>query len=199
MSFSPNPNTTEPELFEQEQVEHVDEELVPQAEERERSTNQRKGEIAESKETNALQRTETKLVTMSKCHQKEIAAPGVKHPRLNLQAVKFLVHLLRHSRITLLILIHNKMSACALLKTIVERNKDPSLDHLLFSLSKKISKDFWSDCSEAEALSRSIVISGVEGPHEALLPSQRQRDVEGKVANLLNVLQVECRPEKVLG
>ncbi|RCN42573.1 hypothetical protein ANCCAN_11434 [Ancylostoma caninum] len=64
MSSSPNPKTSEQEVFKQEHVEQVDEGPIPQPEEGETSNNQRTGETTESTETKALQRIEAKLDTM---------------------------------------------------------------------------------------------------------------------------------------
>ncbi|EYC40800.1 hypothetical protein Y032_0596g436 [Ancylostoma ceylanicum] len=92
----------------------------------------------------------------------------------------------------------DKMAASALFKSILEVNKDPRVERLLLALSGKISHDAFSAYLESEVRARSIVISGIEEASENSLPSERQADVELKVSKILDIIKVECRPEKIL-
>ncbi|KAK6047658.1 hypothetical protein COOONC_14838 [Cooperia oncophora] len=54
-----------------------------------------------------------------------------------------------------------------------------------------------SDLIDAEKRCRSIVISGLPEQGAELKPSEKQRELEEKVAGVLDVLNVECRPVEV--
>ncbi|XGW16282.1 hypothetical protein V3C99_001610, partial [Haemonchus contortus] len=89
-----------------------------------------------------------------------------------------------------------KLSASELLKALLKRNTDPIVGKMLNVLSEKISNEI-SEQVEAEKRARSLVVSGIdEAPHQ-LKPSERQKDLENKVADLLDVLEVECRPVEI--
>ncbi|VDO13923.1 unnamed protein product [Haemonchus placei] len=87
---------------------------------------------------------------------------------------------------------HN-MSAMELIKSIMELNQDPAIESMLVALSEKIPMEF-SNLLESDKRSRSIVISGLEEGRDGLCPSARQRDLEDKVARVLDAVDVECRP-----
>ncbi|KAL6730624.1 hypothetical protein Aduo_001580 [Ancylostoma duodenale] len=93
---------------------------------------------------------------------------------------------------------YGSMTTPSLLKIISELNKDPALEPLLYVVSERVSRENFSELLEADIRSRSIIISGVEEAPEHLPPSERQRDVERKVTDLLDAVKVECRPDKVL-
>uniref|UniRef100_A0A7I4Z3B6 DUF218 domain-containing protein n=1 Tax=Haemonchus contortus TaxID=6289 RepID=A0A7I4Z3B6_HAECO len=67
---------------------------------------------------------------------------------------------------------------------------------MLIALSKKIPMEF-ADLIEGDKRSRSIVISGLEEGQDGLRPSARHRDLEDKVANVLDAVDVECRPIEI--
>ncbi|VDL86540.1 unnamed protein product [Nippostrongylus brasiliensis] len=78
----------------------------------------------------------------------------------------------------------------------MEVNKDPAVQLLLVALGEKIPQ-MRSDNVEDEERSRSIVVSGLIEANHTLPASARQRDLESKIDQLLDVLDVECRPTKV--
>nr|CDJ82952.1 unnamed protein product [Haemonchus contortus] len=90
----------------------------------------------------------------------------------------------------------DKISATDLLRTIIERNKDPLLEPLLIALSDKIPREF-SESINSEKKARSIVVYGLEEAGTELRPSERQKDLEEKVTKVLDALKVECRPCEV--
>ncbi|XGW34564.1 hypothetical protein V3C99_018472 [Haemonchus contortus] len=67
---------------------------------------------------------------------------------------------------------------------------------MLIALSEKIPMEF-ADLLESDKRSRSIVISGLEEGQDGLPPSARQRDLEDKVAEVLDALDVEYRPVEI--
>ncbi|XGW11318.1 hypothetical protein V3C99_012652 [Haemonchus contortus] len=69
----------------------------------------------------------------------------------------------------------DKISAADLLRTIIERNKDPLLEPLLIALSDKIPREF-SESINSEKKARSIVVYGLEEAGAELRPSERQKD-----------------------
>ncbi|VDO36388.1 unnamed protein product [Haemonchus placei] len=88
------------------------------------------------------------------------------------------------------------LSASQLLKAVLERNTDPVIEKMLLALAEKIPKEM-SELMEADKRSRSIVLSGLEEAPSHSLPSEKQRDLEAKVSDVLDVLNVECRPVEV--
>ncbi|KIH65752.1 hypothetical protein ANCDUO_03926 [Ancylostoma duodenale] len=66
---------------------------------------------------------------------------------------------------------------------------------MLDALSEKFQKGF-SEVLEAEKRSRSLVISGIEEPPEGLRPSERRKDLESKVNDILDAIDVDCCPTK---
>ncbi|RCN43968.1 hypothetical protein ANCCAN_10083 [Ancylostoma caninum] len=77
--------------------------------------------------------------------------------------------------------------------SIGQRNDDPEVKMMLDALSEKIQKGF-SEVFEAEKRSRSLVISGIEEPPDGLRPSERRRDLECKVNDILDAIDVDCGP-----
>ncbi|KIH42205.1 hypothetical protein ANCDUO_27812, partial [Ancylostoma duodenale] len=92
----------------------------------------------------------------------------------------------------------SKLSVSGLLNYVLEVNKDPNVESLLLMLSEKISREAFANYLESEIRSRSIVVTGIEEAPDDSLPSERQADVERKVSKILDIVKVECRPEKVL-
>ncbi|KAL6733767.1 hypothetical protein Aduo_004388 [Ancylostoma duodenale] len=88
------------------------------------------------------------------------------------------------------------MSVRDLTEYIVSRYKDPVIEKLLSALMEKISKQCHCEC-DAEKRARSLVISGLPEPSEDLRASEKQMDLEGKVNQILDVLDVDCRPCEV--
>ncbi|EYC18938.1 hypothetical protein Y032_0026g1465 [Ancylostoma ceylanicum] len=94
--------------------------------------------------------------------------------------------------------VSSNMSTDALFRLVIQLNKDPTVEKLLMTLSERFSRGSFSDYLESDLRSRSIVISGVAEAAGDLLPSERQADVEQKLSNILDIVKVECRPDKVL-
>ncbi|VDO26096.1 unnamed protein product [Haemonchus placei] len=67
---------------------------------------------------------------------------------------------------------------------------------MLVALSDKIPKEV-SDAVDEDKRSRSFVISGLEEASPQMRPSERQIDLEGKVRDVLDCLNVECRPVEI--
>nr|CDJ90946.1 hypothetical protein HCOI_01249700 [Haemonchus contortus] len=88
------------------------------------------------------------------------------------------------------------MSAMELIKSIIELDHDPAIENMLIALSEKIPMEF-ADLLESDKRSRSIVISGLEEGQDGLRSSARQRDLEDKVARVLDAVDVECRPAEI--
>lgn len=92
---------------------------------------------------------------------------------------------------------HGNMSALCLLEEIIKLNKDPRLEELLNTLKSLIPHE-GGKLLEDEKRSRSIVISGLgEEFHVSEKPSERQKKLEGQVTQILDVLDVECRPVEI--
>ncbi|KAL6739036.1 hypothetical protein Aduo_012526 [Ancylostoma duodenale] len=88
------------------------------------------------------------------------------------------------------------LSALELVKAILDINRDPAVERLALALSQKICIDV-SKVANEEKRSRSIVISGFPGAAPNLRLSDRQIDLENKVMELLDVVDVECRQVEV--
>ncbi|EYB97204.1 hypothetical protein Y032_0142g2297 [Ancylostoma ceylanicum] len=82
------------------------------------------------------------------------------------------------------------------MRVAMERNKDPAMDRILMALSEKLQVDV-SEYVDSEKKSRSIVVAGLPEANPDLRPSERQPDLEMKVTQLLDVINVECRPTEV--
>ncbi|KIH65489.1 hypothetical protein ANCDUO_04190 [Ancylostoma duodenale] len=85
------------------------------------------------------------------------------------------------------------MTVQDLILSIGQRNDDPEVKMMLDALSEKFQKGF-SEVLEAEKRSRSLVISGIEEPPEGLRPSERRKDLESKVNDILDAIDVDCCP-----
>ncbi|XGW02668.1 hypothetical protein V3C99_014589 [Haemonchus contortus] len=70
------------------------------------------------------------------------------------------------------------------------------MEKMIVALSEKIPCES-REYVEAEKRARSLVVSGLEEAPAHLKPSERQKQLEGKVADLFDALQVECRPVEV--
>ncbi|VDL62590.1 unnamed protein product [Nippostrongylus brasiliensis] len=88
------------------------------------------------------------------------------------------------------------LSSVDIFKKVMELNKDPLVHHYLTTLAERIPREF-SEALEGEKRGRSVVISGLEEARADLPPSARQKDLEGKVARVLDALDVECAPTEV--
>ncbi|EYC26409.1 hypothetical protein Y032_0010g1141 [Ancylostoma ceylanicum] len=85
----------------------------------------------------------------------------------------------------------SKLSALELMRVAMERNKDPAMDRILMALSEKLQVDV-SGYVVSEKKSRSIVVAGLPEANPDLRPSERQLDLEMKLMQLLDVINVEC-------
>lgn len=91
---------------------------------------------------------------------------------------------------------YSKFSISETITYIIERNTDPLIEKMVMALQAKIPQTI-ADGIEEDRRMRSIVVAGIEEEPQDMPPSRRQGDLEDKVAGLLDVLQVECRPESV--
>ncbi|EYC42445.1 hypothetical protein Y032_0531g3023 [Ancylostoma ceylanicum] len=73
---------------------------------------------------------------------------------------------------------------------------DPAMDRNLMALPEKLHVDV-SEYVDSEKKSRSIVVAGLPEANPDLRPSERQLDLEMKIMQLLDVINVECRPTEV--
>ncbi|EYB84415.1 hypothetical protein Y032_0317g2330 [Ancylostoma ceylanicum] len=88
------------------------------------------------------------------------------------------------------------LSISQLFKAALDRNSDPQMEKILRALIDKLPMET-TEKIEEEKRSRSIVISGLKECSPNTRPSQRQKDLEGKVTEILDALDMECRPVEV--
>ncbi|KHJ79562.1 hypothetical protein OESDEN_20786 [Oesophagostomum dentatum] len=88
------------------------------------------------------------------------------------------------------------MPVDALLKTMLDLNKDPTVEKLLKILSKKITNEAFADFLETERRTRSIVISGIEQGSDDMRPSERQTDLGNK--HIDHHIQIKMKMENLL-
>lgn len=81
-----------------------------------------------------------------------------------------------------------KIAVSQLAAKALEINKDPLANELLLALKIKIP----AEATESDKCDYSIVISGAEEAADNYSASDRQSDVEKKVRELLDFLDVEC-------
>ncbi|EYC30261.1 hypothetical protein Y032_0005g2544 [Ancylostoma ceylanicum] len=79
---------------------------------------------------------------------------------------------------------------------IFTRNKDPVIEQLVQALVEKYPKQGCCNCA-IEKRSRSIVLSGLPEPSEELRASEKQAELEKRVTDILDVLEVDCKPSEV--
>ncbi|KIH55773.1 hypothetical protein ANCDUO_14064 [Ancylostoma duodenale] len=91
---------------------------------------------------------------------------------------------------------YKKMPVNDIVKCLMERNSDPITRELVLALADRVPHDP-AACAEEDRRSRSIVISGLSEADMNLPPTQRQRDLDHKVDNLLDALGVDCHPVQV--
>ncbi|RCN24327.1 hypothetical protein ANCCAN_29979, partial [Ancylostoma caninum] len=86
------------------------------------------------------------------------------------------------------------LSSGEIISVILERNTDPVIEKLAQKLRTRISREI-SDAVEEEKRGRSLVFSGLpEGDLDKPL-LERQKELENKVAEILDMLKVDCLPE----
>ncbi|KIH53287.1 hypothetical protein ANCDUO_16589, partial [Ancylostoma duodenale] len=90
----------------------------------------------------------------------------------------------------------SKMSVSDLITYAKERNKDPTIEHVLELLFQKIPREI-SQEGEAEKRSRTIVISGIKESAEGLRPTERSHDLKSKVDEILDALDIDCNISNV--
>lgn len=91
------------------------------------------------------------------------------------------------------------MSMSELVSAMMERNeqiKDPVMAKFLNALVSKLPQTI-ADAVEADKRGRSLVVSGIPESSPNVPPSGKQRELEVKVSELLDILGVECRPVEV--
>ncbi|KIH65141.1 hypothetical protein ANCDUO_04539 [Ancylostoma duodenale] len=91
---------------------------------------------------------------------------------------------------------YNSMPANEIVRCIFELNPDPAIKQLALALTERIPHDN-ALCAEEDRRSRSIVISRIPEADLSLPPMKRQRDLDQKVVDLLDVLKIECHPVQV--
>lgn len=89
-----------------------------------------------------------------------------------------------------------KMTTFDILKAIIEKNKDPEIDKMAKVVLDRLPHEM-KETVEAEKRGRSLVVSGLPEADEQLQPSAKQRYLEGKIREILDVLMVECNPVEV--
>ncbi|EYC38448.1 hypothetical protein Y032_0715g1768 [Ancylostoma ceylanicum] len=90
----------------------------------------------------------------------------------------------------------NEMSIQDIANCIFTRNKDPVIEQLVQALVEKFPKQGYCNCA-IEKRSRSIVLSGLPEPSEELRASEKQAELEKRVTDILDVLEVDCKPSEV--
>lgn len=88
------------------------------------------------------------------------------------------------------------MSTADIMNLILEKNRDPEIDRMVRVVLSRIPQEL-RDAVEADKRSRSLVISGLPEADPSLPPSEKQRDLESKVSEVLDAVDVECRPIEV--
>uniref|UniRef100_A0A7I4YTI5 Transposase_22 domain-containing protein n=1 Tax=Haemonchus contortus TaxID=6289 RepID=A0A7I4YTI5_HAECO len=91
------------------------------------------------------------------------------------------------------------MSLNEIVSAMIERNeqlRDPIMGQYINALITKLPQTI-SEAVEGEKRGRSLVIYGIPESADELPPSSKQREVEAKVTEILDVLGVECRPSEV--
>uniref|UniRef100_A0A7I4XWK3 KH_dom_type_1 domain-containing protein n=1 Tax=Haemonchus contortus TaxID=6289 RepID=A0A7I4XWK3_HAECO len=91
------------------------------------------------------------------------------------------------------------MSMSQIVSAMIERNeelKDPVMGKYINALVSKLPQTI-ADAVEADKRDRSLVIFGIPESASDVSSSRRQKEVEDKVTEVLDVLGVECRPVEV--
>ncbi|EYC34582.1 hypothetical protein Y032_0001g480 [Ancylostoma ceylanicum] len=88
------------------------------------------------------------------------------------------------------------MPFAELKNAIFDRNSDPLLDRMLRFLINRM-PSLAAEKIEEEKRGRSIVISGIKEASPDLRPSRPQKDLEEKVFEILDALDLECRPIEI--
>ncbi|KAK6742457.1 hypothetical protein RB195_009993 [Necator americanus] len=85
-------------------------------------------------------------------------------------------------------------SCAGIINEILERNTDSVIEKMVLALKTKTTQEV-ADGVETEKSGRSIVITGLAemGADRSLI--ERQRDLEEKVANVFDALELDCLPE----
>ncbi|EYC10542.1 hypothetical protein Y032_0055g2614 [Ancylostoma ceylanicum] len=86
------------------------------------------------------------------------------------------------------------LSNAEIINVILERNTDPVIEKLAQTLRTRISREIL-DAVEEEKRGRSLVISGLPECDLGKPLLERQKDLEIQVANILDILEVDCLPE----
>ncbi|VDL80227.1 unnamed protein product [Nippostrongylus brasiliensis] len=87
----------------------------------------------------------------------------------------------------------SELSAMEILRKTMMVNNDPVVERLLLALEKKIPNEY-SAFYEKEKRMRSIVIAGIEELEGNPRPSERLSHLEDRVRDVLDALDVECKP-----
>ncbi|KIH49647.1 hypothetical protein ANCDUO_20277, partial [Ancylostoma duodenale] len=89
----------------------------------------------------------------------------------------------------------SEMSIHDIANCIFSRNKDPVIEKLVQLLVEKKVQGY-CNCDN-EKRSRSIVLSGLPEPPEQIRASEKQDELERSVSDILDILDVDCRPSEV--
>ncbi|XGW28192.1 hypothetical protein V3C99_008194 [Haemonchus contortus] len=88
------------------------------------------------------------------------------------------------------------MSVSAILEAIFDGNNDPVIEKVVHALIVEIPEEL-SDCFEAEKRTRKFVSSGIPESCNDMTSSSEQLELESKVAKILDILNIECKPIEV--
>lgn len=91
---------------------------------------------------------------------------------------------------------HTKMNAFEYLDFIISQSSDPKINQMLKILKTKL-PDEVTKLVQEDKKGRSLVISGLPESPASVKPSERQKQLEDQVENILDILKVECRPVEV--
>ncbi|VDL80594.1 unnamed protein product [Nippostrongylus brasiliensis] len=90
----------------------------------------------------------------------------------------------------------SNLSAAELLQKAIDLWDNALVQYYLTTLVKKMDNRV-DERIEQDLRARSVVISGLPEADPDMLSNERQHDLEGKVDQLLGVLDVECTPDKI--
>lgn len=88
---------------------------------------------------------------------------------------------------------YSSMDFFEILNCIVSKNTDPAISRMLEALQTKIPQ-LLAEAANSDKKNRSLVVAGLPESPPDWKPSEKQKDLESKVGELLDALKTECRP-----